>query len=368
MIDTSLDSFNFYFFIASIQGFILAAIILSRKPILKPNIFLGALIFFFSLSLLHLILESSIHAFNSKFPVPMEFSFAYGPLAYLHTLSLKYPKATTGIRTYLHFLPSVLVDGLFFTGFFIYVRFNEEWAYANLENIQAFALSVAAVGLTQLGIYTYLIYKESLSIDVLPKEFPAIRKWFRIITISWVIMIVFLTIAVPVALINIDKFDDNSHLIYWPLGSIIGLFIYSLGYIYLIKYSNPVNQYISRTSNIRFTPQQMEERKNKLLKAIQNERLFQDQKLSVGKLARHMKWPINDVSMIINESMATNFNDLINEYRVAAFKEMASPSEIEKYSILGIANEAGFGSKASFYRAFKKETGITPTEYLKSHS
>jgi len=30
-----------------------------------------------------------------------------------------------------------------------------------------------------------------------------------------------------------------------------------------------------------------------------------------------------------------------------------------------VAYESGFNSRASFYRAFKKHTGITPTEFLR---
>ncbi|MEO9483791.1 MAG: helix-turn-helix domain-containing protein [Ekhidna sp.] len=366
MIDTSLDSFNFYFFLAVIQGFILAGVILLKRPRNKPNTYLGILIFLFSLSLLHLILESSISGFNAKFPIPMDFSLAYGPLAYLHVLSLKEVKSKTTFRTYLHFLPSLLLDGFLFTGTFLFIRSNEDWAYANLEAIQSFALIMIALGLLQLGIYTYLIYRASKSIRLLPKEFPAIRKWFKIITITWLVVIGFLAVAVPVALLNIEQLDDNSYLIYRPLGIIMGLYIYGLGYLYLLKYINPINKYIGKSAKIKFTDQQVEEHKLALLAAIENDELFRDQKLSVNKLAEHLQWPINDVSLIINESLATNFNDLINEYRVRAFKDLAGQSEVEKYSILGIAQEVGFGSKASFYRAFKKEMGITPSEFLKS--
>lgn len=334
----------------------------------KPNIYLGLLIFLFSLSLLHLILESSISAFNSKFPIPMDFGLAYGPLAYLHVLSLKKPKIRTSFRTYLHFLPSLLLDGVLFTAVFLYIRSNEDWAYENLENIQSFALIIISLGLVQLGSYTYLIYRETQSIQALPKEFPAIRKWFKIITITWLMIICFLAIAVPIALINIELLDENAYLLYIPVGIITGLCIYGLGYIYLLKYINPINSYIDRSSKIKFSDSQLEERKLALLNTIEKDELFRDQKLSVAKLAEYLQWPINDVSLIINETLLTNFNDLINEYRVHAFKDLANQMEIQKYSILGIAQEVGFGSKASFYRAFKKEMGITPSEYLKSGS
>ncbi len=365
MIDTSLDSFNFYFFLAVIQGFILSGIILLKKPIRKPNVFLGLLIFFFSLTLLHLILESSISGFNAKFPIPMDFSFAYGPLAYLHVLSLKKPKSPTTYKTYLHFLPSVVLDGILFTSIFLFIRSNQDWAYTNLIFIQTLALGIISLGLVQLGIYTYLIHKESRSIQVVPKEFPAIRKWFKTISVTWVTMIGFLAIAVPIALVNIEILDDNSYLLYRPLGVIIGLCIYGLGYLYLIKFVNSIDSYINRTSNIKFSDVEMESRKTSLISSIAENEWYRDQKLSVGKLAEHLQWPINDVSTIINEGMTTNFNDLINDFRIKAFKDLANKPEVKNYSILGIAQEVGFGSKASFYRAFKKETGITPSEYLK---
>ncbi|MEO9870031.1 helix-turn-helix domain-containing protein [Ekhidna sp.] len=366
MIDTSLDSFNFYFFIAVVQGFILSAVILFRKPVRKPNICLGLLIFLFSLSLLHLILESSISGFNSRFPIPMDFGMAYGPLAYLHVLSLKKPKVHTSFRTYSHFVPSLVIDGILFTAIFLFIRSNEDWAYANLENIQAFALCIIALGLIQLGIYTYLIYTEAKSIHILPKEFPAIRKWFKILTVIWLVIIGFLAIAIPIALINIELLDENAHLLYIPVGVITGLCIYGLGYVYLLKYINPVNTYIDRSSKVKFSDNEMEAKKITLLEVIETNELYRDHKLSVTKLAEHLQWPINDVSIIINETLSTNFNDLINGFRVKTFKELSHKPETKKYSILGVAQEVGFGSKASFYRAFKKEMGITPSEYLKS--
>ena len=61
-----------------------------------------------------------------------------------------------------------------------------------------------------------------------------------------------------------------------------------------------------------------------------------------------------------------NFNDFVNAYRVEAFKAMLKENKHEQLSLLGIAQECGFNSKATFNRVFKKLTNTSPTEYLKS--
>jgi AraC-like DNA-binding protein len=46
-----------------------------------------------------------------------------------------------------------------------------------------------------------------------------------------------------------------------------------------------------------------------------------------------------------------------------AVQEKIKNKETEKFTILSIAMDAGFNSKATFNRAFKKFAGMSPTEY-----
>ncbi len=55
--------------------------------------------------------------------------------------------------------------------------------------------------------------------------------------------------------------------------------------------------------------------------------------------------------------------EFVNKYRVEEFKRLLALSENNKYNLMGIANKAGFNSKATFYRNFKNIEGITPKEY-----
>lgn len=101
------------------------------------------------------------------------------------------------------------------------------------------------------------------------------------------------------------------------------------------------------------------------------ERFFNEQEpytnpnLTLETLSQETGIPINRLSMTINKGLNKNFYDLINERRVEKSKlllrEMNAQTTIEY-----VAYESGFNSRASFYRAFKKHTGITPTEFLKN--
>ena len=63
-----------------------------------------------------------------------------------------------------------------------------------------------------------------------------------------------------------------------------------------------------------------------------------------------------------------NFNDFINHYRIEAVKVKLREGEHQQTTLLGIAFDSGFNSKATFNRAFKKSTGTTPKNFIENLS
>jgi AraC-like DNA-binding protein len=106
----------------------------------------------------------------------------------------------------------------------------------------------------------------------------------------------------------------------------------------------------------------------KVKKVLSDQQLYRKNDLTLTQLSAAVDIPRHQLSQAINSCYAGNFFDLINDYRVEAFKHFASRSDKKHLSLLGIAQEAGFNSKASFYSVFKKKTGMTPAEYLENQS
>ena len=368
MIDTSLDSSNFYFLLAVFQGIILAFLIFFHSPRRKTNTYFSILLFLLSISLLHSLLEASIHAFNAKFPVPLSFRLAFGPLAYLHILHIKDPTRKFKAPDLLHFIPSLLLDVIVFSGAFLYLKSKMEWAYANIPLIQSIALYIALLHAIQLAIYTYLIYRESIDTRQVLKEFGQVKKWLSILVIFWSVAIGYHIMGIPIGLLFIEVLDENSEWIYIPLNILSTIWIFTLGYAYLLRYAGVIGVYMDKIKKFTFTIDELDEKKEVLIEALEQDQLYKDPNLTIAKLAGHLGWPMNSSSQVINDTLNTNFNDLINKYRVSAFKQLALDPESRKYSILGLGQEVGFSSKASFYRVFKKETGMTPTEFIKAQA
>lgn len=72
------------------------------------------------------------------------------------------------------------------------------------------------------------------------------------------------------------------------------------------------------------------------------------------------------LSQVINEKFGKNFNALVNEYRVKeACKRINDLDHYGHLTIEAIASEVGFHARSTFFATFKKQTGLTPAEYLR---
>lgn len=103
-----------------------------------------------------------------------------------------------------------------------------------------------------------------------------------------------------------------------------------------------------------------------LIDYMEHQRPYLDPNINLANLSHHVKVKPEYLSGVINSSLNQNFFDFINRYRVKEFKRRAITLQKANYSILGIAYECGFNSKASFYRAFKKFEKQSPSVFIRA--
>lgn len=108
--------------------------------------------------------------------------------------------------------------------------------------------------------------------------------------------------------------------------------------------------------------------RDRILESVQHKKAYESPELTLTDLARRMQTNPSVLSKAINKSFGMNFNDFINFYRVQAVITMLKAGEQKRQTLLGIAYDCGFNSKATFNRAFKKVTGKSPKEWLESDS
>ena len=102
-----------------------------------------------------------------------------------------------------------------------------------------------------------------------------------------------------------------------------------------------------------------------ILLVMNNKKLYRDPDLSIANLANELSVLPKHLSQVINEFFNKNFFDFINDYRIREAKSQLAESMQTKKTVLEILYDTGFNSKSSFNKAFRKSTGITPTEYRK---
>lgn len=161
---------------------------------------------------------------------------------------------------------------------------------------------------------------------------------------------------------------------------------YSFFFLGVLVYYLSISGYASRPtgrqeSELHFDPLEEEEEgelqtteaspemqalEQQLVTLMQNEKPYLDPGINLARLSSALNTSPALLSRTINATQGKNFNDYINMHRVSAVQEKLRSGSTGHLSLLGIALDCGFNSKATFNRAFKKHAGISPSAYLKS--
>lgn len=108
--------------------------------------------------------------------------------------------------------------------------------------------------------------------------------------------------------------------------------------------------------------------KQQLEKALLDQKLWRDPELTMVDLAVLCHTNTTYLSRLINRAYGINFSTYINRYRIKEVCTLLEQGEASHLTIEALALRSGFKSRSSFHGAFKREQGITPTQFLEQLS
>ncbi|MBX2874720.1 MAG: helix-turn-helix domain-containing protein [Saprospiraceae bacterium] len=112
--------------------------------------------------------------------------------------------------------------------------------------------------------------------------------------------------------------------------------------------------------------------KQRIKKRLQNlaskDKVYLDPLLSLNRLAKALQVPSHYLSQYLNRELKMTFNEWVNSHRIEECKRLIRDPDQSDRTIQSLMYAVGFNSKSTFHTAFKKSTGMTPTQYRKTRS
>jgi AraC-like DNA-binding protein len=399
-----LYDFNFYsslLLITFSQGLIYAILLLKKgiQTENKSNYWLSLFVFLCSLYLAPWMLgfagwyDNEPYR-NIMFYIPFQHLYFIGPVLFIYTQSLLNPAFKMDKKQRMHFIPGILYL-LYNLWIFVYDKlilgdnyFYKDGMDKDFEPWFQYSGFASMLIYLILNLKYYYNYKK-LIVQVTSNADAVLFDWIRKYLIAFM------------GMISLKVFAEIFFAIYPQYTNYVGswwfylLFSLILYYIAITGYANGVETKIgfqmsffdknpillldktynsfTQDENVidisyqEFKPEidsEIEHWKIKIEALIQEEKLYQNPELSLTEVSKKLQTNTSVISKAINQGFAMNFNDFINNYRIEAVKAMFQNGEHKKSTLLGIAYDCGFNSKATFNRAFKKNTGLSPKEYL----
>ena len=217
-----------------------------------------------------------------------------------------------------------------------------------------------------LTVYFKLVRRFMLQSVKSPAEqfqFPIEQRlrWLKKLTVTYsLVALVFLGIIVYVSVTGLYTVYGN-----FIYAMALGGLIYNIAFQALSDSQSLKPGFGKKYQSINIKQQTEEELLNKILYFFEQEKIFMNPDLRIDMLAKKAEAKPNVVSKVINKRLSKTFSEAVNYYRIEEVKKRLDDPKFDHYSIFGIAMDVGFTSKSAFNETFKKQNGITPSQYVK---
>ncbi|MCW5518658.1 helix-turn-helix domain-containing protein [Aureitalea sp. L0-47] len=355
--------------IGAIQGIVYGGILWRTQTIHRTaNRFLATILFFFSYRLIAEILHFfGLGRYDTWYYFLLEYNWIYGALIYFFVLSYVNPTFKLRLKHWIHFLP-VMIEVIW--SFFIksqnfYWDGTREslswlgyWGYVVWMHYPT--MHIISGGL--IIYYAFISLKILKSAPEIPgfKLIPENTQWIRRVVIALIIFSVTFTLTV---MIEFLFFDSAFSFFGYPIFIIMAVITYWLGLEGFARRNTIAFKKVDVLSEK--DRLQLQDIADKISEVMTERKLFKNQDLSVAGLSEAIGVKSYLVTRALTTVFGKKFNDYINELRFIELKSLIENPKNDKYTLLSLAFEAGFNSKASFNRTVKKITGKSP-KHLKS--
>lgn len=352
--------------IGIIISLFLSILLFTKKGKSKADLVLAywLLLLSFHLFTYYLLATGKFLEFPYLLGIEIAFPFIHGPFLYLYTALLT-GKKITKLQSAFHFIPTVLINLVLSKFFFlsvadkILVYENQGTGYTTILKVIHFAVVPSGTVYIILSLFLLKQHRRNIS-----DQLSYIEK----INLGWLSKPI-----IGMGIIWLSVLFGNDVTTF----ACVDLFILSIGYFGVKQvgiFTNKIDVQPHHNEEITFPIKYqktaigealLSEIHVKLLKLMDQEKLFKDPELSLNELAKQLGVHSNSLSQVINALEHKNFYDYINELRINEFKTIVVFPENQRFTLLSLAYEVGFNSKTAFNRNFKKITGLSPTAYLK---
>ena len=367
-----MDFISFLILFGICVGVFLGLLLISLgKGNKQANHLLGFLLLSFAFSITGLLIErvNAVPQFIFLLGLPQMVLFLFGPLFYFYVKVLTKKKFSFRDEHFLHFMPFLFVI-LYNIPFIIKNPEAKLAAYSSL-NFKHETIAILAVQIVHLFIYIYftakLVRRHEKKIKTTMSSIDKINlRWLKAGIYLFVGVFGFMLILTVLYFLGIDKFSYMRIVVPLSVSTIICL----MGYFGLkqpiifpneeIKLKKKKYEKSALSSSV------SEEYLIKLTNYMELEKPYLQSNLTLQKLSASIGISPHNLSQIINNKLNQNFFDFINQYRVKEAQKMLMTAKGQLLTILAISEESGFNSKTAFNTAFKKVTGMTPSEFRKT--
>jgi len=368
--------------IGGMQALFFSFLLFNKKNRSQPDLILALWLFVLFLQISSNYLEYS--GYYERFPhlvgSTSSLVFLYGPFLYLYVQIYMTGDTTFKPIDYLHFAPFILYNLLLIP---FYIQSGpEKLAYHQevISEAPGFWLSLGLVfKIISLPVYLVLalvlLKRHGKNISQLFAHTEQIDlKWLKYLIWSMAVVGLLVLVLSVVKIASGGSFETEKYIF-----SAATFWIFGIGFYGLKQAPIFVGPSIhkddalqaSKTKTRAYEKNKIKESdadryQQLLLQYMKTDKPYLKNKLTLDQLAEAIEIPSHHLSQLLNERLGQNFFDFINRYRIDEFKSQIGIPENQNLTLLGIALNCGFNSKATFNRIFKKHTGFTPTEYMEN--